>query len=284
MTIVSPPRLVSRRARPQSDRERNQALADIYGKTLRSYLGDLAGDPQPLAVLPHHLDRMHEVATATLPAAFLRGKQQAIGDLAAVTTEDQLWLEHKLHRNHHFLHTSLGPAINDKIFLRQFHRSGSPGEKQRVLDQSLGSRIENLYGGIVWTATEAGYRSGAQELHRAVLALSHRLIVQQDEGLEGFEDTIDPITGKKRKRKDWIIILAGWLGVDPDELEAEYLNLQVGVAYVTVGDNRVCPGCDAAEGEYYAPAVSPLPGEVCDGGPNCRCHLEIITSIQEQAA
>lgn len=259
--------LVARRPRPQVDRERNDRRARIYGQTIRGYLGDLARDPQPLASIAHHMGRMHEVARATVPSAFLEGKRQAIDDLAAVTTTDQLWIESKLQRNEHFLHTSLGPAIADKLSRR---RERDPDAVHRMLDQSVGSRVENLYGGVLWTSAEAGYRSGAQELHRSIEALKGRLIVQDDE-------VVEPVIGQRRKKRNWLVILARLLGMDPDELEAEYQSLTVGLSYVTSGDGRVCDPCAEAEGEYFAPETCPLPGEVCLGLAACRCHVEVVT-------
>ncbi len=45
--------------------------------------------------------------------------------------------------------------------------------------------------------------------------------------------------------------------------------------YVAVDDAGTCSPCSAAQG-YYLPGTGPWPGEICDGGSNCRCERFVV--------
>lgn len=47
------------------------------------------------------------------------------------------------------------------------------------------------------------------------------------------------------------------------------------VEYVAVDDMGTCAPCSAAQG-YYLPGAGPYPGEICDGGSNCRCERVLV--------
>jgi hypothetical protein len=47
------------------------------------------------------------------------------------------------------------------------------------------------------------------------------------------------------------------------------------VQYVAVDDAGTCAPCSQAQG-YYLPGAGPWPGEICDGGSNCRCERVLI--------
>ena len=42
-----------------------------------------------------------------------------------------------------------------------------------------------------------------------------------------------------------------------------------------VGDNNTCDSCAELDGEYFDYDDPPIPSEICDGGDNCRCTLDI---------
>ena len=43
------------------------------------------------------------------------------------------------------------------------------------------------------------------------------------------------------------------------------------VEYISQDDGGTCSSCSAAQG-YYLPGTGPWPGEICEGGSNCRCE------------
>lgn len=45
--------------------------------------------------------------------------------------------------------------------------------------------------------------------------------------------------------------------------------------YVAVDDMGTCSPCSAAQG-YYLPGTGPWPGEICEGGSNCRCDRVLV--------
>ena len=45
--------------------------------------------------------------------------------------------------------------------------------------------------------------------------------------------------------------------------------------YSAVDDMGTCSPCSAAQG-YYLPGTGPWPGDICDGGSNCRCERFLI--------
>lgn len=45
--------------------------------------------------------------------------------------------------------------------------------------------------------------------------------------------------------------------------------------YIAVDDSGTCAPCSAAQG-YYLPGTGPWPGEICDGGSNCRCERFVV--------
>lgn len=47
------------------------------------------------------------------------------------------------------------------------------------------------------------------------------------------------------------------------------------VEYVAVDDMGTCTPCSSAQG-YYLPGTGPWPGEICDGGSNCRCERVLL--------
>lgn len=47
------------------------------------------------------------------------------------------------------------------------------------------------------------------------------------------------------------------------------------VEYVAQDDLNTCAPCSAAQG-YYLPGTGPWPGEICDGGSNCRCERFLV--------
>lgn len=47
------------------------------------------------------------------------------------------------------------------------------------------------------------------------------------------------------------------------------------VEYVAVDDAGTCSPCGAAQG-YYLPGAGPYPGEICEGGSNCRCERVLV--------
>ncbi len=42
-----------------------------------------------------------------------------------------------------------------------------------------------------------------------------------------------------------------------------------------INDNNTCEPCAELDGEYFALDDTPIPSEVCDGGDNCRCTLDV---------
>lgn len=47
------------------------------------------------------------------------------------------------------------------------------------------------------------------------------------------------------------------------------------VQYLAQDDGSTCAPCSAAQG-YYLPGTGPWPGEICDGGSNCRCERFLV--------
>lgn len=45
--------------------------------------------------------------------------------------------------------------------------------------------------------------------------------------------------------------------------------------YSAVDDAGTCSPCSAAQG-YYLPGTGPWPGEICEGGSNCRCERVLV--------
>ncbi|MBP8291766.1 MAG: hypothetical protein KAX65_03265 [Caldilineaceae bacterium] len=45
--------------------------------------------------------------------------------------------------------------------------------------------------------------------------------------------------------------------------------------YLAQDDAGTCSPCSAAQG-YYLPGTGPWPGEICDGGSNCRCERFLV--------
>jgi len=215
---------------------------------------------------------MQDVARATFQPAFLDGKRQAMGELAAVTASDRVWLDRKLNQNHHYLVTSLASDIQEKI---QRLRLDTSGRETQSLDRTFGSRVQDLYGGQLWTVHEAGYRAGVDDLHHMLRGLGRPHLHQQAEADEEDQEQPPP---QKKDRDEWAL-LALLLGVSRDDLVGAYDSMQVGVEYNTQQDARVCGSCDGAAGDYFLPAVSPLPGEVCEGFGNCRCFLSIVSRV-----
>ena len=50
------------------------------------------------------------------------------------------------------------------------------------------------------------------------------------------------------------------------------------VEYVAVDDMGTCAPCSAAQG-YYLPGSGPFPGEICEGGSNCRCERVLVYAL-----
>jgi hypothetical protein len=237
---------------------------------LRQHLQEIERSPAPSSVVTTAVQQMQDVAKATFQPAFLAGKRQSGGEMAYVTPGDRVWIDRKLNQNHHYLATSLARDIHDKV---QRLKLDTPGKTAESLDRAFGSRVEDLYGGQLWIVHEAGFRSGVDDIRSTLGGLGKPPLFQQDEGDEEDGATPPP---RKKDRDEWAL-LALLLGIPRDTLLIVHDGLQIGVTYNTQMDARVCGSCDAAQGDYFPPQVSPLPGEVCDGFGNCRCFLSIVT-------
>lgn len=256
--------------RPRTHRDENDTLTQRYGAVLRDYLYEVGGAPNPAVGLMHFTRQMQEAATRAFDPAYLRGKRQAVGWDVDLDHTDRLWIEKKLTSNASYLLTSLHPDMLSVVKSAKLDDPTTPVfERRRQLDRSFGARIENMYGGVLWTVQEAGFRAGAHYLNDLLHAPA---LLQAD-------DPAPPADQKKKRDKDWLALLL-LIGTAIDEdvgwVATNLSILQMGTSYNTQEDGRVCGPCGAAEGDYFPPDEAPLPGEVCEGLSNCRCWQELI--------
>lgn len=267
-----------RLARPLDHRDDNDAVVAAYGRILRKQLLSIAEAPAPGAVVLSVMQAMQDTAAHLFEAAFLRGKKQAVGYPTGLTITDRLWIDTKLASNRHYLTTSLQPDIIAKINRQRLDLPLNTGARIAAIDGSFGARVENLYGGVLWTAHEAGFRAGCHHLHE--VAQDRSALIQDDWVSEDTppEDTQSQPAQQKKKDR-WLLLL--WVsrstGIPASELTL--VRLHFGTLYATQQDARVCAPCGGAAGEYFFPDESPLPGEVCVGMGNCRCWIEIIVGV-----
>lgn len=258
-------------ARPLDHRDDNDQVVNAYGRMLRKILLTIAEAPAPAAATAVAIQTMQDAARGLFDPAFLRGKKQAVGHATGLTITDRMWIDAKLAANQHFLTRSLQPDIFAKIARLRLDLPGSVADKIAAIDGSFGARVQNMYGGVLWTVQEAGFRAGAHHINEA---LQERTAIIQDEFSDEEGDPSAPAQQKKKERHVFLLWLSAATGISIADLMV--LRLTIGTRYTTQHDARVCGPCRGAEGDYWFPDESPLPGEVCEGGGNCRCWIELI--------
>jgi hypothetical protein len=248
-----------------------------------------------------------DIAVASFAAAFIRGRLQAHAD-GVLTITDRLWIEQALAKNDLTLRDHLGVDLRAFIEAQRLNLPGVPtSEIAAALDRRFGARLENLYGGVLWSVQEAGYRAGVASF--AVLAPSIAVSAAAASGGTAEDDvglyTPSPQAVERKhrsaataaaaaavlamtsgtdhgaKRAQLVALVADALDETPEQTDALLSDgrVEVGLLYLTQQDVQVCESCGAAEGEYYPPEEPPLPGEVCVGGGNCRCMLEMTVRV-----
>jgi hypothetical protein len=258
--------------RPASHRDDNDAVVAAYGRMLRKLLLSIADAPAPGAAVASAIQNMQDTAHGLFDAAFLRGKKQAVGHATGLTVTDRLWIDKKLASNRHYLTQSLQPDIIAKIIRQRLDLPAHRADRIAAIDGSFGARVQNMYGGVLWTVQEAGFRAGAHHMNEV---LQNRSALIQDDWSEPDTTDISQPAQQKEKERDVLLLwISGQSGIAVAELSV--LHLRMGTRYQTQHDAKVCGSCSQAAGDYWFPEESPLPGEVCEGGGNCRCWIELI--------
>ncbi len=54
------------------------------------------------------------------------------------------------------------------------------------------------------------------------------------------------------------------------------------VMWNAVGDNNTCEECEELDGELFPLDDVPIPSEICLGGDNCRCTLDVVPGEEEE--
>lgn len=266
-------------------RHANDQQVRAYGATLAAIFDDWIKLSAVHGVSPASLiARLQGAAAANYSAAYLRGKRQAFPG-SDLTVTDKTWIAARLQRNEHYLGDSLTADITDKL-IRQQLRPQDP-DFSDVVRKGFRSRIQQGYGGDLWTVTEAGFRSGISDLKRAII---HRQ-AQRSIGQEDGED-------QPAKPGDHHLAAALGLGlaallallggrkaspaVQPEaqNVPVDAGGIRIGTKYNSEEDDATCPGCDGAatggdDGIYWDDADVPLPGEF-ECLSSCRCWLSTV--------
>ncbi len=54
------------------------------------------------------------------------------------------------------------------------------------------------------------------------------------------------------------------------------------VMWNAIGDNNTCEECEELDGELFPFDDAPIPSEICLGGDNCRCSLDVVPGEEEE--
>jgi hypothetical protein len=265
-----------RRPRPSSHRDNNDAVTRGYGRELRQILKDWARTGAPIGALATRFD---DAAKRRFESGYLSGKHQAYPK-SGMTRLDWLHVNDRLMRNSAFVRRGLVLDVQRKLDLLQ---PKTADERARVVDQSFGARVENLYGGVLWSVHELGHVNGWRQLGRYTRIFTRRALVQQDEEEIDPEelDQLDLPPGDVLDDENGLLTaaeLALALGITLGELDAimsSAIPVRFGVHYDDAGDEEVCGPClenaEENDGDYWEPEEAPIPGDDCRGGGNCRC-------------
>jgi hypothetical protein len=270
---------VIRRARPSTHRDDNDAVTRGYGRELRRILSDWARTGAPIGSLATRFD---DAAKARFESGYLTGKRQAYPQ-STMTRLDWLHLNDRLTRNSAFVRRGLVLDVQRKLDEKQ---PATADERARVVDQSFGARVENLYGGALWSVHELGHINGWRQLGRYTRLFTRRSLLQQDDeeiDPEELDELDQPTADEEAGGLLTAAELALALGISLSELDAIMSNalpVRFGVHYEDAGDDEVCEPClenaEDNDGDYWEPETPPTPGDDCRGGGNCRCTTSEI--------
>jgi hypothetical protein len=292
-----------------SNHSRVKAYSTRLGQIFDDWLSTVDSKGYSASALINRLDL---AAVQWFPQAFANGRHQAYPKQRP-SADGQQVLTAKLLSNRHYLQNSLQPDIDARAV--KWKLQGEPQSLSDALSASFRSRVVDMYGGAIWTVTEAGYRAGVGQARTDLaIRITGRIHAEADDGedqpqpgdaelaialgltLGGlllllaagrsaagiFRPTQTPETGLSGPTTGGEL---AQLVEAPGVLDAT--GVSVMLDYEDEGDDAVCDPCASnAAGSPYTEAECPIPGEDCSGMNNCRCMLNTVVddSALAQAA